>query len=65
MDDFHIFAGTCKAMSEKQMIQFCKTGMQTAVVNSIGLYHYKIPEVVNALPTSTIIVKSGQKVIIL
>ena len=52
-------------MSEKQMIQFCKTGMQTAVVNSIGLYHYKIPEVVNALPTSTIIVKSGQKVIIL
>lgn len=55
-------AGTCKAMTDRQIVQFCKAGIQTTEVNSIGIYHYKIPEVVNNLPTSTIIVESGNKV---
>jgi len=31
-------------------------------MTSVGIYHYKIPEVVNRLPTSSIIVQSGARV---
>lgn len=55
-------AGVCRAMTEKQMVQFCKTGTQTALVNSVGLYHYKIPEVVDNLPTSTVLAEAGETV---
>ena len=49
-------------MTDRQIVQFCKNGMQTAVVNSVGIYHYKIPEVVDHLPTSTVLVESGETV---
>lgn len=65
MNDIVCAGEKCRGLSPAQMIQMFKSGLQTAEVNSIGIYHYKIPQAVHTLPTSTIIVESGERVSLL